>query len=84
MSRFRAGDRTVEILGERRHLRLSLSALAEIASELEAAPSEFWDMPVRDWLTLMDGLKSGGFDRAAFEELLKNYPDDGDENEPNG
>jgi hypothetical protein len=48
------------------------------------APSEFWDMPVRDWLTLMDGLKSGGFDRAAFEELLKNYPDDGDENEPNG
>ena len=38
-------------------------------------------MPLRDWLGLMSGLKGAGFDRAALTELLKLYPDAGDENE---
>jgi len=29
-------------------------------------PSEFWAMPLRDWLSLMHGLKRGGFDRTAL------------------
>ena len=45
------------------------------------SPSEFWAMPLRDWLGLMSGLKGAGFDRAALTELLKLYPDAGDENE---
>jgi len=36
MSRFRIGDRHVDIAGERIRLRLSISALAEIASGMEA------------------------------------------------
>jgi len=45
------------------------------------SPSEFWAMPLRDWLGLMSGVKTGGFDSAALAELLKSYPDAGDENE---
>ncbi len=44
-------------------------------------PSEFWAMPVRDWLRLINGLKNSGVDRSALAKLLKTYPDTGDENE---
>ena len=45
------------------------------------SPSEFWTMPLRDWLRLMNGLKRPGIDRAALNGLLKTYPDAGDKNE---
>ena len=45
-------------------------------------PNEFWAMPLRDWLTLINGLKRTGFDRVCFDELMKQYPDYGDDNEP--
>lgn len=45
------------------------------------SPSEFWAMPVREWLALMNGIKSVGFDRAALTELLTLYPDTGGDNE---
>ena len=45
------------------------------------SPSEFWAMPLRDWLVLLNGLKRHGIDRAALNDLLKIYPDIGDENE---
>ncbi len=38
-------------------------------------------MPVREWLALMNGIKSVGFDRAALTELLTLYPDTGGDNE---
>ena len=44
-------------------------------------PSEFWAMPVRDWLGLINGAKPRGFDRVQLDELMKKYPDYGDENE---
>lgn len=44
-------------------------------------PSEFWAMPLHDWLTLLDGIKSQGFDRRDFDALFELYPDIGDENE---
>ena len=40
------------------------------------APSEFWAMPVRDWLGLLNGLNTPGLDRSAFEKLLEIYPDE--------
>ncbi|WP_427449920.1 phage tail assembly chaperone [Litorimonas sp. WD9-15] len=45
-------------------------------------PSEFWAMPVRDWLTLLDGAKPSGFDREALDALLTLFPDEGGSNEP--
>lgn len=45
-------------------------------------PSEFWAMPLRDWLTLLEGVKPRGCDRRNLEALTKIYPDDGDENDP--
>lgn len=45
------------------------------------SPSEFWAMPLRDWLALLNGLKRHGIDRAGLNDLLKIYPDIGDENE---
>lgn len=44
-------------------------------------PNAFWEMPLRDWLALMNGIKRPGFDRASLTELLKLYPDTGGENE---
>ncbi len=41
------------------------------------APSEFWDMPVGDWLALMKDVKSPRFDRARLDALLELYPDEG-------
>ncbi len=46
------------------------------------APTEFWALPVREWLSLLDGAKPSGFDRTALADLLDIYPDTGDENEP--
>jgi len=40
------------------------------------APTEFWAMPVRDWLELLNGLNTAGLDRSAFEKLLEIYPDE--------
>ncbi len=45
-------------------------------------PSEFWAMPLRDWLGLLESVKSRGLDRQKLEDLLALYPDQGDENEP--
>ena len=47
------------------------------------SPSEFWAMPVGDWLALMGGLKSSGVDQNALSELLKIYPDEETQNERN-
>jgi hypothetical protein len=44
------------------------------------APSEFWAMPMRDWLALLSGLNTGGLDRDALYKLLEIYPDEEDEN----
>jgi len=46
-------------------------------------PSEFWDMPLQDWLSLLRGVQQQGFDRRALEDLIEIYPDHGDENECN-
>ena len=45
-------------------------------------PSEFWAMPLHDWLILIDAVKPRGFDRQTLDGLLKLYPDKGTENEP--
>lgn len=45
-------------------------------------PSEFWAMPLRDWLGLLDGVKPRGMDHQKLDDLLALYPDSGDENEP--
>ena len=45
-------------------------------------PSEFWSMPLRDWLALLDGVKTRGFDRQSLDELIALYPDTGDNREP--
>ena len=54
MSGFRPGDRYVEINGVQTRLRLSLSALAEMASELNASSPEGLALRIRsaslsDW-----------------------------------
>lgn len=41
-------------------------------------PSEFWDMPLRDWLGLLEGVKPQGFDRKSLDELINTYPDGGE------
>ena len=79
MSGFRAGDRTVEILGERRHLRLSLSALAEIASELEAESPQALAARLRraspaDWHIILRALSAPPPDR----DLLAGELSDGE------
>lgn len=44
--------------------------------------SEFWAMPLRDWLSLLDGVKPPGFDRQSLSELIALYPDTGDSHAP--
>ena len=44
-------------------------------------PSEFWNMPLRDWLGLLDGVKPQGFDRKSLEALIQTYPDAGETDE---
>ena len=43
---------------------------------LGLSPTEFWAMPVRDWLGLLNGLNAAGLDRERFEKLLEIYPDE--------
>jgi hypothetical protein len=40
-------------------------------------PSEFWAMPLRDWLALMEGVRVRGFSRSDFDALSQIYPDEG-------
>jgi len=54
---------------------LNEDLLAELLPTLSAV-SEFWAMPVRDWLGLLNGLNTPGLDRSAFEKLLEIYPDE--------
>ena len=44
------------------------------------APSEFWAMPMGDWLGLLNGLKQAGFARKTLEQLLEIYPDEEGDN----
>ena len=46
------------------------------------SPSEFWAMPLRDWLMLIEVVKPSGFDRQTLDDLLALYPDEGGSNEP--
>lgn len=45
-------------------------------------PSDFWEMPVGDWLSLMNGAKHAGFDQKTLADLLEIYPDIGGGHEP--
>lgn len=45
-------------------------------------PTEFWAMPLRDWLGLIEGVKPQGFDRQKLDALAALYPDEGGLNEP--
>lgn len=46
------------------------------------APSAFWAMPVREWLNLLEGARAPGFDRAALDDLLTQFPDLGGPHDP--
>lgn len=46
-------------------------------------PSEFWAMPLRDWLALLDGVKPRGCDRQSLDDLIALYPDRGGTDDPN-
>ena len=48
------------------------------------SPDAFWEMPLRDWLSLLDGRNSRGFKQEDILELLKHFPDEGDQNESDG
>ena len=39
-------------------------------------PDTFWDMPLRDWLSLIEGVRSQGFDRQTLDDLIKIFPDE--------
>jgi len=41
-------------------------------------PSEFWAMPLRDWLALIEGVRPQGFSRSDLDALSQIYPDDGE------
>lgn len=45
-------------------------------------PTEFWAMPLRDWMALMESVKSRGMDHRKLDELLTLYPDNGEYNDP--
>ena len=48
------------------------------------SPSEFWSLPLRDWLVLMSDGKPATLDRARLKDLMKVFPDrtsEGDQNE---
>jgi len=46
------------------------------------SPTEFWAMPLRDWLTLLQSIQSSHFDRADLDKLISTYPDRGGPNGP--
>lgn len=39
------------------------------------SPSEFWSMPLADWLSLIEPT-GRALDRASLKQLMKDYPDD--------
>jgi hypothetical protein len=39
------------------------------------SPSEFWAMPLADWLALI-APDTSALDHAALDQLMKDYPDD--------
>lgn len=41
---------------------------------LHIAPSEFWAMPLADWLSLI-AMDAPTLDRAALDQMIKEYPD---------
>ena len=43
------------------------------------APDAFWDMPLRDWLGLLEGVKPQGCNRQTLDDLLNLFPDEGAE-----
>ena len=44
-------------------------------------PDVFWDMPLRDWISLIEGVKPQGFNRQQLDDLIQLHPDEGDKNE---
>ena len=44
-------------------------------------PSEFWAMPLRDWLALMKAVRPHGFSRSDLDGLTQIYPDEGETND---
>jgi uncharacterized phage protein (TIGR02216 family) len=42
---------------------------------LNLQPSEFWAMPLADWLALL-APETAPMDRAQLDDLIKEYPDD--------
>ena len=44
-------------------------------------PSEFWAMPLRDWLALMKAVRPHGFSRSDLDALTQIYPDEGETND---
>ena len=40
------------------------------------SPTEFWQMPVRDWLVLISGANDRGIARDKFDDLMNIYPDE--------
>lgn len=42
---------------------------------LHLDPSEFWAVPLRDWLVLISP-DTPALDRTALTQLMKDYPDD--------
>ena len=46
-------------------------------------PDAFWNMPLRDWLGLLEGVKPQGFDCQKLDDLIDLYPDEGDGDEHN-
>ncbi|MEM7728930.1 MAG: phage tail assembly chaperone [Pseudomonadota bacterium] len=46
---------------------------------LQLQPSEFWAMPLADWLALVEaetGPRSPAMDGAALKTLMEDYPDE--------
>lgn len=40
------------------------------------SPSEFWQMPLREWLLLMETTRMAGCGRAEFDALMAQFPDE--------
>ena len=39
------------------------------------APTEFWAMPLREWLVLMKATQPASLDRKRLDALIQTYPD---------
>lgn len=42
---------------------------------LKLSPSEFWSLPICDWLTLTAQSKPQGMSRDKLNEMTQNFPD---------